>query len=111
MAFVHADGAVHSQAFDLLTAAPEELMRELAQRVTKRLDDTLKGSSEADPIKLGNPGHRARLYEQRFGASPGVAPPVPLAEPCACCGLAGIGTVAYSQQHTAHKELFLQNST
>ncbi|KAL0046758.1 hypothetical protein WJX82_009320 [Trebouxia sp. C0006] len=65
------DGAVQSQVFDLLTATPEELTRELAQRVMKRLEDTLKGSSEADPVKLGNPGHRARMYEQRFGASPG----------------------------------------
>lgn len=67
-----ADGAVQSQVFDLLTATPEELTRELAQRVMKRLEDTLKGSSEADPVKLGNPGHRARMYEQSFGASPGM---------------------------------------
>ncbi|DBA90633.1 TPA: 5'-3' exoribonuclease 2 [Trebouxia sp. C0004] len=65
------DGAVQSHVFDLLTATPEELTHELAQRVMKRLEDTLKGSAEADPVKLGNPGHRARLYEQRFGANPG----------------------------------------
>lgn len=77
-----ADGAVQSQVFDLLTATPEELTRELAQRVMKRLEDTLKGSSEADPVKLGNPGHRARMYEQRFGASPGMTQ--------ACSKIAGI---------------------
>ena len=67
-----ADDGVHSQTFDLLTATPEELTRELAQRVSKRLDEKLKGSSDADPIRLGVQGFRARLYEQRFGATPGV---------------------------------------
>ena len=66
-----ADDGVHSQAFDLLTATPEELTRELSQRVMKRLEERLKGSSDADPVRLGVPGYRARVYEQRFGATPG----------------------------------------
>lgn len=56
---------------DLLTATPEELTRELSQRVMKRLDERLKGTSDADPVRLGIQGHRARLYEHRFGATPG----------------------------------------
>lgn len=68
---MRADDGMHSQAFDLLTATPEELTRELAQRVAKRLDERLKGSSDADPVRLGVPGYRARLYEQNFGATPG----------------------------------------
>ncbi len=66
-----AGDAVHCQTLDLLTATPQELTRELAQRVMKRLEDTLKGNSEADPVRLGVQGYRARLYEQKFGASSG----------------------------------------
>lgn len=66
-----ADDGVHSQVFDLLTATPEELTRELAQRVMKRLEERLKGNSDVDPVRLGIQGYRARLYEQRFGAVPG----------------------------------------
>ena len=64
---------MQSEAFDIMTATPNELSRELAARVAKRLDDTLKGASEADPVRLSMPGYRARLYEQRFQASAGTA--------------------------------------
>lgn len=67
-----AEDRIHSEVLDLLTATPEELTRELSQRVMKRLDDRLKGTSDADPVRLGIQGYRARLYEQRFGATPGV---------------------------------------
>ncbi|KAL3145189.1 hypothetical protein ABBQ32_000941 [Trebouxia sp. C0010 RCD-2024] len=65
------ENGIQSQVLDLLTATPEELTRELSQRVMKRLDERLKGTSDADPVRLGIQGHRARLYEHRFGATPG----------------------------------------
>ena len=67
-----AEHAIHSEALDLLTATPKELTCELSQRVMKRLDERLKGTSDADPVRLGIQGYRARLYEQRFGAIPGM---------------------------------------
>ena len=67
-----AEDGIHSEVLDLLTATPEELTRELSQRVMKRLDERLKGTSDADPVRLGIQGYRARLYEQRFGATPGM---------------------------------------
>lgn len=67
-----AEDGLQSQVLDLLTATPEELIRELCQRVTKRLDERLKGTSDADPVRLGVQGYRARMYEQRFGATPGM---------------------------------------
>lgn len=69
-----AEDGIHSEVLDLLTATPEKLTRELSQRVMKRLDERLKGTSDADPVRLGIQGYRARLYEQRFGATPGKHP-------------------------------------
>lgn len=39
-----------------------------------RLEAKLLGSADADPIRFSVPGYRARLYELRFGASPGAHP-------------------------------------
>ena len=70
--FCPAEDGIHSEVLDLLTATPEELTRELSQRVMKHLDERLKGASDADPVRLGAQGYRARLYEQKFGATPGI---------------------------------------
>ena len=59
---------------DLFHATPDELIMELSRRVSKRVDDILKGGADADPIRLGLTGHRARLYEIRFKATPGGLP-------------------------------------
>ncbi len=36
-----------------------------------RLEAKLLGSADADPVRFSLPGYRARLYELRFGATPG----------------------------------------
>lgn len=72
MPFFFAEDGLHAEVLDLLTATPEELTRELSQRVMKRLEERLKGNSDADPVRLGIQGCRARLYEHRFGATPGM---------------------------------------
>ena len=66
-----ADGNVQNGGIDLFHATPDELTMELSRRVSKRVDDILKGGADADPIRLGSPGHRARLYEIRFKATAG----------------------------------------
>ncbi len=65
---------------------------QVARRVKLRLEAKLLGSADADPIRFTMPGYRARLYEQRFGASPGRRPlrpssppqglPAPVLPPC-----------------------------
>lgn len=67
-----AEGVLQNQTANLSAASPDELVAELAKRVSKRVDDILKGGADADPIRLGMPGHRARLYELRFEATAGM---------------------------------------
>ena len=44
---------------------------QVARRVKMQLEAKLLGSADADPIRFSVPGYRARLYELRFGATPG----------------------------------------
>lgn len=66
-----ADGQVKDEALDLYSATPDQLSQELARRVNQRVDDILKAGSDADAVRLGLPGHRARLYQIRFDATAG----------------------------------------
>lgn len=56
---------------DLVRASPQDLRRELAARVKKRLEDVIMAGSDADPVRFNTAGYRSRYYETRFGASPG----------------------------------------
>lgn len=51
---------------------------QVARRVKMRLEAMLVGSANADPIRFSVPGYRARLYELRFGATPGAQHMLPL---------------------------------
>ena len=55
----------------LRSAPPSDLRREVARRLTKRLNERLMAGAGADPVKLSQPGYRPRYYQQRFGATEG----------------------------------------
>lgn len=51
---------------------PADLRREVARRLSQRLNERLMAGASADPVKLSQPGYRPRYYQQRFGATEGV---------------------------------------